>query len=196
MGGDFCTVPGMLSEPLRVQAGCGADCAVAGKRVLLCLARGHAAACGRCESLAHHSASFQLAVERCPTATPPLTATPGAPHALTSIRPPSGVCVRLRGASLPPFPLPHFLQMHRFILSCSALALVFGTDFSSARNVSLLLMRWAPSLDPHRGAAEGAGRVSPALFLSHPWVRCAGPVCRVHMLPAMMQCISSASCWR
>ncbi|KAG5487209.1 hypothetical protein CUR178_08222 [Leishmania enriettii] len=104
MGGDFFTVPGMLSEPLRVQAGCGADCAVAGRRGFLCLARGHAAACGRCESLAHHSASFQPAVERCPTATPSLTSTPGAPHALTSTRPPASARVRLRGASLPPSP--------------------------------------------------------------------------------------------
>ncbi|KAG5488217.1 hypothetical protein LSCM4_08197 [Leishmania orientalis] len=115
MGGDFCTVPGMLSEPLRVQAGCGADCAVAGKRVLLCLARGHAAACGRCESLAHHSASFQLAVEQCPAATPPLTATPGAPHALIFIRPPAGVCVRL-AAPLPPSPFSADAPLHPELL--------------------------------------------------------------------------------
>ncbi|KAG5501148.1 hypothetical protein GH5_04744 [Leishmania sp. Ghana 2012 LV757] len=109
MGGDFCTVPGMLSEPLPVQAGCRANGAVAGRRAFLCLVRGHTAASARCESLAHHSASFQLAVERCPTATPPLTSTPPPGHRTRSLPPAHPpVCVCACAAPRCPLSPPSF----------------------------------------------------------------------------------------
>ncbi|KAG5476025.1 hypothetical protein CUR178_03741 [Leishmania enriettii] len=197
MGGDFFTVPGMLSEPLRVQAGCGADCAVAGRRGFF-VPRSRPRRCLRTVRITRAPLRLLSACGRAVPDGDAFSYLHPRGTARAHFHPPTRqrACAPARRLTAS-FPLPHFRQMHRFILRCSAPALVFGADVSCASNVSLLLMRWAPSLDPYRGAAdEGTGRVSPALCLPHPWLRCAGPVCRVHMLPATMRCISSASFWR